>query len=81
MNILVKDKDHDSTGKRIKKAVKESGKTQAQVADEADLSKSYLHKIKLGIVDPPIRTVARIGKSVHKRVTDLVKRRNGKNKD
>lgn len=66
--------DKKSTGKQVKKAVKESGKTQQQVSEEADMSKSYLHKIKLGIVDPPIRTLARIGHAVGKKLSDLKKR-------
>jgi len=72
--------DKKATGKKVKKAVKESGKTQKMVADEADMSKDYLHKIKLGIIDPPIRTLARIGHAVGRKLSDLKKQRNGDKK-
>ena len=52
----------DSTGKRIKKTIKEKNMTQPEVADKAGISRSYLHNIKAGIFDPPIKTLARIGR-------------------
>ena len=67
--------DEKATGKRIKKAIKDAGKTQPQVAEEAQISKSYLHKIKQGVVEPPLRTVARIGRALGKGILDLTKRK------
>jgi len=64
-----------STGKRIKKVIKEKKIPQKVVADKADISKSYLHLIKAGVFDPPVKTVARIAKAIGVKISDLKKRR------
>lgn len=66
--------DGKSTGDKVKKAVKESGMTQPEVADRAGMSKDHLHKIKTGIVDPSIKALARIGHVVGKKLSDLKKK-------
>lgn len=65
------------TGRRVKKAVKESGMSQPEVANKADMSKKHLHKIKTGVVDPSIKALARIGKVVKKPVDYFIKKRDG----
>jgi len=69
------------TGKRIKNVIKEKKIPQNVVADKADISKSYLHLIKAGVFDPPVKTVARIAKAIGVKISDLKKRRdNGDSK-
>ena len=66
--------DDKSTGKRVKKAVKESGMTQPEVADKAGMSARHLHKIKTGLTNPSIKALARIGRVVRKPVDWFLKR-------
>lgn len=54
----------DSTGKRIKKTIKDKNTTQPEVADKADISKGYLHNIKAGVSKPSVRVLARIAKAL-----------------
>lgn len=68
--------DEKSPGKRVQKAVKESGMTQPEVAKKAGMSKDHLHKIKTGVVDPSIKALARIGRVV-KKPLDYFFKRNG----
>jgi transcriptional regulator with XRE-family HTH domain len=65
--------NNNSTGKRIKKTIKERKTTQPEVADKADISKSYLHNIKAGISKPSIRVLARIAKALNVSI-DYLKR-------
>lgn len=58
--------DGKSPGKRVKKAVKDSGMSQPEVASKADMSKDHLHKIKTGMVKPSMKALARIGRVVKK---------------
>lgn len=70
----MKDKDSPSTpGKRIKKTIKEKDTTQPEVADKADISKSYLHNIKAGVSKPSVRVLARIAKALNTSI-DYLKR-------
>jgi transcriptional regulator with XRE-family HTH domain len=68
-----------TTGKKVKKAVQESGMTQTEVAEKAGMSKRHLHKIKTGLVDPSVKALARIGHVVGQKLSDL-KKRNGNGK-
>lgn len=70
--------DDNSTGKRVKKAVKESRMTQLEVADKAGMSKKHLHKIKTGLANPSIKALARIGWVVKKPVEWFLRRNNKK---
>ena len=65
------------TGKQVKEAIKESGQSQTEVADKAGMSRKHLHKIKVGVIDPSVKALARIGHAVGRRLSDL-KTRNGK---
>ncbi|MCG8400852.1 MAG: helix-turn-helix domain-containing protein [Firmicutes bacterium] len=62
-------------GKRIKKKLKEEHKSQKEVADKTDVSKSYLHAVKQEQVRPSLRFVARAAKALHTSVDYLLKGR------
>lgn len=51
---------------RIKTARKEAGLTQAQLAEKAGISRSYIGGIELGSYNPSVNTLIRISKATGK---------------
>ena len=66
-----------STGKLVKKAVKDSGMTQSEVAEKAGVSKDHLHKVKQEMTPVSVKFLARIAPVVRKPLEWFLKR-NGK---
>ncbi len=56
--------DNKEIGRRVKKSVKESGMTQEEVADRSDMSKSHLHKMKIGATKSTLSALSRVGRVV-----------------
>lgn len=58
-------------GYRIKQFMQQRGMTQSQLAEKARVSANYISKIEQGIVNPPIRTLARIASALGVTIDDL----------
>jgi len=70
-----------STGKRVKKAVKQSGMTQPEVASKAGVSKDHLHKVKQEMSPASIKFLARIAPVVKKPLDWFLKKRDSNDKN
>lgn len=73
--------DSKRIGKRVDRAIKESGISQTKVAEKAEMSKKHLKKIKDGSARPSIRALARIGHVIGKKLSDLKKRNKNNDKE
>lgn len=62
----------EKTGKRIRKARKDKGLKQVEVAVDAGLSPSYYGKIERGLVNPSLEKLHKIIKSLGVKSSDIL---------
>lgn len=58
-------------GKRIKKARKELGITQEQLAEKVNMHYTTISRIETGDSNPPIQTIAKIAKALKIPLSEL----------
>ena len=59
-------------GKRLQRARKETGLTQEQVADKANLSVPYIGYLETGLRKPSLKTLKKLAKIMGVKVSDLI---------
>ena len=58
-------------GKRIKKARKDLGITQEELADRVDMHYTTISRIETGDSNPPVQTIAKIAKALKIPLSEL----------
>ena len=59
-------------GKKIKKLRKEQKISQEELADKADIHRTYMGKIERGESNPPVHTVSKIAKALKVNAGELL---------
>lgn len=69
--IQMKYKVNEKLGKRIRRARKDRGITQEELADRVGLHYTTISRIERGISNPPVQTINKIARTLRVDMSDL----------